>query len=138
MVMPEHVHLLACPREREYDAAAFCGSVKLSVVRRAVPWVRKHAPGFLPRMLDQQPCGRRAYRFWQRGGGFDRNLTEPATVRYEIDYVHLNPVRRGLCDRPEEWVWSSARDYAARDDGWERDESPLSIDFGSFVKCLAG
>jgi len=29
-----------------------------------------------------------------------------------IDYLHLNPVRRALVKRPEDWVWSSARWYA--------------------------
>ena len=26
-----------------------------------------------------------------------------------VRYVVLNPVRAGLCERPEEWVWSSYR-----------------------------
>jgi putative transposase len=26
-----------------------------------------------------------------------------------IDYIHLNPVRRGLCERCTDWKWSSAR-----------------------------
>ena len=29
-----------------------------------------------------------------------------------IDYIHGNPVRRGLVQRPEDWDWSSARRYA--------------------------
>ena len=26
-------------------------------------------------------------------------------------YLHLNPVRAGMVDRPEAWEWSSYRDY---------------------------
>jgi putative transposase len=63
-------------------------------------------------MEDQQPNGEVSYRFWQRGGGYDRNLFEPATIFEEIDYFHNNPVRRGLCLKPEDWFWSSAADYA--------------------------
>jgi len=29
-----------------------------------------------------------------------------------VQYVHENPVRRGLVERPEDWRWSSARAYA--------------------------
>ena len=29
-----------------------------------------------------------------------------------IDYIHTNPVRRGLVARVEDWEWSSARWYA--------------------------
>jgi hypothetical protein len=28
-------------------------------------------------------------------------------------YMHRNPVRRGLVERPEDWPWSSFRHYAA-------------------------
>jgi putative transposase len=52
------------------------------------------------------------YRFWQRGGGYDRNVFEPATVFQQIEYMHNNPVRRGLCAKPEDWLWSGAAEYA--------------------------
>jgi hypothetical protein len=29
-----------------------------------------------------------------------------------IDYLHTNPVRRGLVAKAEDWEWSSARWYA--------------------------
>lgn len=52
---------------------------------------------------------------WQPGGGYDRNIVEPATLRAAIDDIHANPVRRGLVDRPEAWPWSSAAWYDAGD-----------------------
>src|SRR5947209_19043796 len=63
-------------------------------------------------MEDRQPSGETHYRFWQRGGGYDRNVVEAATLYWLIEYIHANPVRRGLCERPEDWFWSSAADYA--------------------------
>ena len=132
VLMPEHLHLVVCPTARDYDTAAFCQSVKTSVARTAVPWVRNHAPSFLPKMLDEQPNGKRAYRFWQRGGGYDRNLLHAGAVKAEIDYVHANPVRRGLCERPEEWPWGSAADYAGTGSG------PLSLDLDSLPDFSEG
>ena len=29
----------------------------------------------------------------------------------KLDYMHKNPVQRGLVSRPEDWKWSSARWY---------------------------
>src|SRR5262249_48785979 len=52
------------------------------------------------------------HRFWQPGGGYDRNITSAAALRAVIDYIHANPVRRGLVARAEDWEWSSARWYA--------------------------
>ena len=40
--------------------------------------------------------------------GFDRNVITPATLLNMIDYIHMNPVRRGLVENPEQWKWSSA------------------------------
>jgi len=63
-----------------------------------------------------QPNGQVHYHFWQRDGGYDRNIQEPATLRKMIDYVHNNPVRRGLVDQPTDWPWSSAWFYAGEKD----------------------
>ena len=53
------------------------------------------------------PCGNQIeYRFWQAGPGHDRNLYEPESIHEAIEYIHLNPVRRGLVTRPEDWIWS--------------------------------
>lgn len=32
-------------------------------------------------------------------------------MRQKIEYIHLNPVKRGYVDNAEHWRYSSARDY---------------------------
>ena len=54
---------------------------------------------------------RQTFRFWQPGGGYDSNLSKSKTIRETIDYIHANPVRRGLVERPADWKWSSAAVY---------------------------
>jgi hypothetical protein len=73
-------------------------------------------------MEDRQPNGKKHYRFWQRDGGYDRNVVEPDTAFQETEYIHNNPVRRGLSAKPEDWIWSSAADFAGVRAG------PLRID----------
>ncbi len=51
-------------------------------------------------------------RFWQPGGGFDRNIRDGKELAREIEYIHQNPVKRGLVEKPTDWKWSSARWYA--------------------------
>jgi putative transposase len=128
VIMPEHVHLVVCPRLDDYDVSRFLSTLKLSVTRKALAFVQLEAPASLPLMLDEQPNGQRHYRFWQRGGGFDRNLWSDKAIFAEIDYVHANPIRRGLCEKPEDWAWSSAGDYGLTRSG------PLSIDFVSLPR----
>jgi putative transposase len=73
-------------------------------------------------MADAQPNGLVRYRFWQRGGGYDRNIWSLGEVLEKVRYIHENPLRRGLVDRPEQWPWSSWR-------AWECGvDEPLPID----------
>jgi putative transposase len=109
--MPEHVHLVIHPQAPRYSIAAILQSIKQPVSQRIVAYVRRTAPDFLDRMYDAHPGGRSAYRFWQRGGGYDRNLYSAAEIHEKIGYIHRNPVRRKLVQRPEDWEFSSARDY---------------------------
>ena len=42
----------------------------------------------------------------------------PGHKRVEkLRYIHRNPVRRGLVEKPEQWRWSSFRDYAYDEPG---------------------
>ncbi len=125
VIMPEHVHILLYPRRDAYDISGILCSLKQSVSKRAILHVKRHALSQLAMMTDVQPNGRSSYRFWQRGGGYDRNLWSPQHVWETIDYIHANPVRRALCSREVDWSWSSARFWAGMDDG------PLGIDVAS-------
>ncbi len=110
--MPDHVHVIVYPNDANYEVRLIRTALKVPVQRKALAFLRKRAPAFLDRLRDEQPNGEVHYRFWQRGGGYDRNITDPATLRVMIDYIHNNPVRRGLVERATDWPWSSARHYA--------------------------
>ena len=109
--MPEHVHLLICPRRKTYAIQEILFAIKFPVAKKAISFLRRSAPDFLEKLLDRQPNGKTNYRFWQRGGGYDRNVTEPKTLLNEIRYIHANPVTRKLTTKEADWEWSSAADY---------------------------
>ena len=46
------------------------------------------------------------HQFWDR---FVRHEKEYAA---RFDYMHLNPVRKGLVSKPGEWRWSSYNNFA--------------------------
>jgi putative transposase len=108
VLMPEHAHLLLFP-EGEPNLMRFTHSLKRPVAQAVLRrWKQINAP-ILSRVIHGN-----GHRFWQTGGGYDRNLFEPEVIRRTIDYMHNNPVRRGLVDAPLDYPWSSARWYA----GW--------------------
>lgn len=67
--------------------------------------------------------GKRTFRFWQEGGGYDRNIASNRVLRTAIDDVHRNPVRRGLCHSPGDWKWSSWAYYFG-EQRWPNEDLP--------------
>jgi putative transposase len=116
VIMPEHVHLLVRPRRSVYRVEEF-----LKAIKRPVSW---NAKQFLLESGSHEWFGRltvtkgkrKVFRFWEAGGGFDRNITRVEDLRPIADYIHENPVRRGLVAKPTDWPWSSARFYAGMGD----------------------
>jgi len=105
--MPDHVHLIIYPRARIYDIAVIRTAIKKPISKVALSWLRENDPQWIPRLTRNR--GRRIEtHFWQSGGGYDRNIESREALLMMIDYIHLNPVRKGYADRPEEWKWSSA------------------------------
>jgi putative transposase len=106
--MPDHVHLIVHPSRTAYDVSKLLAQIKQPTSRRALAFLRRESPDWLEKL--KVPRGSRTeYHFWQPGGGFDRNITEPRTLESMIDYLHNNPVRKSLVPRAAEWKWSSAR-----------------------------
>jgi putative transposase len=111
VLMPEHVHVVVYPGDAPEQMASFLKLLKEKVARQALSYLRTKAPQWLARVRVRE--GKRLrHRFWQPGGGYDRNITSSAVLRTMIDYLHANPVRLGLVAKPEDWEWSSARWYA--------------------------
>lgn len=122
--MPEHVHLLIFPKKDEYSISDILKSIKQPVARKTIKFLSKYYPGILKKMetgLKHHP-----YRFWKDGGGYDRNIRDQVELTRFLNYVHDNPVRKGLVTHPEAWYWSSAAD-------WMSDlEGPISVDKETF------
>jgi putative transposase len=88
VVMPEHVHLLVSEPKCAVLAKAL-QAIKLSVAVQ-----QKVRP------------------FWQ-ARYYDFNVYTPHKRSEKIQYMHNNPVARGLTPEPGGWAWSSYRHYAS-------------------------
>ena len=53
------------------------------------------------------------YQFWQHDNK-PIELWSNAVIQEKIDYIHQNPVEKGLVFRPEDYLYSSAVDYAGK------------------------
>jgi putative transposase len=100
VVMPEHVHLLLSePAEDALSRAMQLLKTKVSIQ------ARKEGK----RRLGEFP-------FWQTRY-FDHNVRNRPGFITQLRYIHRNPVKRGLCDAPGDWPWSSFRAWAVGEIG---------------------
>jgi REP-associated tyrosine transposase len=106
VVMPEHVHLLLSEPQRETLADAL-KSLKQGVARRLI--------GNLP-LKPKAGLSGAPEHFWQKRY-YDFNIRDYSQFVEKLRYIHRNPVKAGLCGRPEDWEWSSFRHYATGCEG---------------------
>jgi putative transposase len=106
--MPDHVHMIVHPTRSVYDVSDFLAAIKQPTSRRALAFLRKESPQWIDKLTVARGA-RTEHHFWQPGGGFDRNITEPRTLEKMIEYLHMNPVRKGFVAQAAQWKWSSAR-----------------------------
>jgi putative transposase len=129
VIMPEHVHLVLWPRNNVANSRIL-KTLKQSVSHRARLWLASHAPSHLAPEESGETGSARSFHFWQRGGGYDRNLRRDVDVHEKIAYCHNNPIQRGLVSRACDWPWSSAR-------AWETGlDEPIAIDRATVPRLL--
>ncbi len=109
--MLEHVHLLVWFDEPAVPISRYLTRVKQPVSQRVAQALTDSRSSLRDRLMIRERPGRWCFRFWQEGSGIDRNLFTPRAMAASIDYIHRNPVARGLCRRAIDWKWSSGGWY---------------------------
>lgn len=120
VVMPEHVHLLICPK----DESLICNllrAIKQPASTRMLNHLKSSNPSLYGRLQVTNKRGGSERRFWQAGGGYDRNVFTGDAIEAMVHYIHQNPVRRALVEDPGDWPWSSFGAYYG-------DSAPIPVD----------
>ncbi len=81
VLMPDHVHLLIAPKDREEAVGDAAGALKR--------WIRREV---------------RAKWRWQ-SGSFDRLLRSDESAYEKWQYIRENPVRAGLVEKWQDWPY---------------------------------
>jgi len=101
VVMPEHIHLLMG------EPTKGTPSTVLQVLKQRVSreMRRKTVIGQLKFQFGAEDS---LPQFWQRRF-YDFNVWSHKKKMEKLEYMHMNPVKRGLVSSPTDWVWSSYR-----------------------------
>ena len=107
VVMPEHVHLLLSEPDTNYPTQAKIGLEWATCPQRdtLADTLKSLKQGVSRRLLND------AEHFWQKRY-YDFNIRNYPQFVEKRRYIHRNPVKARLCERPEDWEWSSFRHYA--------------------------
>ena len=62
----------------------------------------------------EQEKGKRKYKVW-RDEYHPQIIYTDSVCRQKLQYMHDNPVRKGLVEKSECWLYSSARNYILND-----------------------
>jgi putative transposase len=114
VLMPTHVHLVVLPRAPKYSIAKLLFAIKRPSSYRLKRLMAESV--WYPKLISDD-----GFRYWQPGPGYDRNLTSAEAARNSIQYLHMNPVRAGICATPAGYQWSSWTQ-------WHRPEQPIAPD----------
>ena len=88
VIMPNHIHFLATPLEN-IELREIAHSIKSYTAHEANKLLGRHG------------------QFWQHEP-FDRYVRNRKHFVNVIQYIENNPVKAGLCEKPEDWRFSSA------------------------------
>jgi putative transposase len=129
VVMPDHAHLILNPLNR--DIGAVMRRLKSTSARLILDWLREsnHLPSLRKLALAVPQARSHTHSLWQKDFS-SIDLWSPRFIRQKLNYIHLNPVRAGLCEQPTDWKWSSYRAYLPHEAG----SVPIEIDWRAYWK----
>ena len=113
VILENHLHLIAASENLSHDIQRF----KSYTAKQIIAHLEQHSS---TKLLELLAFFKRAhkkettYQVWEEGS-HPQIIESEAVMRQKLDYIHQNPVKRGYVDQPEQWRYSSARNYAGQE-----------------------
>jgi putative transposase len=111
VLMPNHIHILWRRQDLWLEKSIQQQFLKYTAQQIKFNLIENY-PAELKNYKSTQ--GDREYHFWERRP-FNATMNSRKVIEQKLEYIHQNPVRKGLCDLPENYVYSSARYYLLED-----------------------
>jgi putative transposase len=115
-LMPSHLHMIA-RAEDGVNLSDILRDFKKFTSKKIIEQINDEAESRREWMLDRfEFAGKhnnkiKNYKFWQ-DGNHPVELTNYNFIQQKLHYIHNNPVVEGFVQNPEEYLFSSARNYA--------------------------
>jgi putative transposase len=121
VLMPDHLHLIILPlqpAETEQTISDLMRDFKKFTSKRIIEELRQTGNTALLDFFSRSAHGHKGQRHkvWQ-DGFFDENIYTREFLNQKVQYIHYNPVRKGMVADPEEYIYSSARRFVSGGEG---------------------
>ncbi|HMG83362.1 MAG TPA: transposase [Ferruginibacter sp.] len=107
VIMNNHIHLIWQPTFNFTPS-----DIQASFMKYTAQQLKRHLIANDKELLESFKVNKydRDYQIWKRES-LSIELVTPSVFHQKLEYIHLNPVRAGLCINPEEYYYSSAKFY---------------------------
>nr|NQU92424.1 transposase [Bacteroidota bacterium] len=115
-LMPSHLHLIA-RAEGRYNLSEILRDFKKFTAKKIInqiidePESRREWMISLFKNKGKNLNRIKEYKFWQ-DGNHAKVIYSPKFFYQKLDYIHMNPVKEMIVINPEDYLHSSARNYA--------------------------
>jgi REP element-mobilizing transposase RayT len=119
VLMSNHLHMI-CRGNDEYHLAAIMRDFKKFTARQIIKQIKEEPESRREWLLNifSNACGHlkreQEYKVWQNGY-HAIEVSSNKFIYQKLNYIHQNPVDAGIVARPEEYIYSSARNYSQLD-----------------------
>ncbi len=125
VLMPSHLHML-CRAKEGFQLADIIRDFKKFTSKKIIQNIQQEPESRREWMLKlfAQACEHlkrdQEYKLWQTGYHAEE-LFSSKFISQKLQYIHNNPVKDHIVEKPEDYLYSSARNYAEL-------ESPLEVE----------
>lgn len=121
VIMPDHFHLISDSDQRPARVLQFANGI---VSRRVIDFLKQQGYDSSLRKLQHQEYRRgHKYSLWGHHPNV-RLLTSENMLMQRVQYTHQNPLRAGLVNQAEDYLYSSVRIW----NGMPLEDEPLTLD----------
>ena len=115
-IMTNHVHLIVSSRDKPLDGIMrdhkrhTSGLLKAAIEKDVAESRREWMLELFGRS-GKENSNNSSFQLWQQHNR-PIELWSRDVIQQKLAYIHNNPVKAGFVEKGEDWIWSSARDYA--------------------------
>ncbi len=115
IIMTSHVHMIIGSNKNKLedivrDMKSYTSRKLKDTIKENIQESRREWMLWMMERAGRQNSNNNKFQFWQQHN-MPIELTDNKIMDQKLDYLHNNPVAEGIVDNPENYVYSSARDY---------------------------